>query len=343
MTTQPGIMIFRLVVLLAVMCAPSYAQRQPRSQTKPKVQIKIGENTTVVFATVEEGRKILSSRDDFVQRMSPFDRAARMKTAKTVSVKKYLAFVGKNVLAWNEPEKQKMTSAFQGIKKKLDALSVPFPKKIFFVKTTGKEEGAAEYTRANAIVFPKAHLKAPLAKIQHTICHELFHIMSRENPELREKLYAAIGFEKCNEIAFPLKFKQRKLTNPDAPRNDHYIRLQVKGKEQWAIPIIFSRSEKYDVKKGGEFFDYLQFKLLLVERDGDGSSTVRPIHDGRSKKPKLVDLQQVYGFFEQVGNNTGYIIHPEEILADNFSFLVMQKRDIPSPEIIEKMKKLFKK
>ena len=41
--------------------------------------------TAVVFATVDEGRRILGTPDDFVQRMSPFDRAARLKTARQVS------------------------------------------------------------------------------------------------------------------------------------------------------------------------------------------------------------------------------------------------------------------
>ena len=103
----------------------------------------------------------------------------------------FLEFVGKNILAWNEAEKQKITSAVQGIQTELEALSLPFPKKVFIVKTTGNEEGGAAYTRANAIVFPKADLKAPIAKVQEVICHELFHIMSRANPELRERVTVA--------------------------------------------------------------------------------------------------------------------------------------------------------
>lgn len=46
---------------------------------------------------------------------------------------------------------------------------------------------------------------------------------------------------------------------------------------------------------------------------------------------------QVSGFFEQVGRNTNYVIHPEEILADNFSLLILGERRVPSPEILEKM------
>lgn len=172
-------------------------------------QIKLGRNTTVAFATIDEGKQILTAQDAFVSRMSPFDRAARMKTDSKVSKKDYLEFVSKNVLAWDAAEKQKITAALQGVQAELEALSLRLPKKVFIVKTTGNEEGGAAYTRANVIVFPKADLTASIAKIQKLICHELFHIMSRANPNLREKLYAAIGFVKCNEVAFPSQLKLR--------------------------------------------------------------------------------------------------------------------------------------
>ena len=303
-------------------------------------QVTIGKDTTVVYASIAQGKQILTSRDDFVHRMSPFDRAARIKTDRDVSEANYLEFVGKNVLEWNDSEKEKVTSAFQGIQAKLEALSLPFPKQVFIIKTTGNEEGGAAYTRANAIVFPKVYLTTPMVNIRKTISHELFHILSRLNPALREKCYGAIGFLKCSEVEFPSGLKSRKITNPDAPSNDHCILLQVGGKEQWAIPILFSNTEKYDVKRGGEFFNYLQFQFLLVERD-ENSSFVKPIYDG--KKPKLVAVQQASGFFEQVGQNTGYIIHPEEILADNFALLVLQKRNPPSPAILKKLERILEK
>ena len=102
--------------------------------------------------------------------------------------------------------------------------------------------------------------------------------------------------------------------------------------------VSFSSAEKYNVKRGGQFFNYLQFKFLLVERD-ENSSTVKPIYEGQ--KPQIFGMQQVSGFFEQVGRNTRYIIHPEEILADNFALLVLKEGNIPSREIIEKIKKIL--
>ena len=107
----------------------------------------LNDSPIVVFATVEEAAGILTAPDDFVRRMSPFDRAARMKTDRDVSEEEYLKFVGASALAWNDAERQKIATAYQEIEAELKALSVPLPAKLFFIKTTGEEEGGAAYTR----------------------------------------------------------------------------------------------------------------------------------------------------------------------------------------------------
>jgi hypothetical protein len=297
--------------------------------------MRLGERSVVVFATVQEGKRLLETRDDFIRRLSPFDRSARMKTSKAVSEEDFLKFAGENALEWTDAEKARFESAFQGLQKRLKSLSLPFPEKIPAVRTTGNEEGGAAYTRGNAILLPTSQLAADDSSLQGLICHELFHILSRANPKLRGRLYEAIGFVHCGEVEFPASLAARKITNPDAPRNDHCIRLKIADKPCWAIPILFSRAEKYDPGQGGEFFAYIQFRLLLVERSG--TSNVKALYDGRN--PRLVDVGEVSGFMEQVGRNTDYVIHPEEILANNFTLLAMGETDVPSPELLGKIKK----
>lgn len=304
-----------------------------------QAQLRIGEDTTLIFAAVDDARKILTSRDDFVKRLSPFDRAARLKTDGEVSESHYLRFVGEQVREWSDSEKQLLDSAFQGIRTKVERLALALPKHVYLVRTTGEEEGGAPYTRANAIVIPKSAIAAPVGKLRKLLAHELFHIISRANPKLREELYRLIGFEKCDEVEIPAELKSRKITNPDAPANDHIILLKILGKDVWAVPILFSRAERYDSTRGGEFFSYLQFKFLVVERDAT-STDVKPVYD--DGKPRLVDLEQVSGFHEQVGRNTAYIIHPEEILADNFALLVLGESEVPTPRVIEGMKQRLK-
>jgi hypothetical protein len=123
-----------------------------------RAEVRLG-STTLSFATVEEGKRVLASRDDYVERMSAFDRAARLKTDRVVSERDYLEFVGKAVVAWEEAEKEKVYLAMEGVEEELKKMDLPFPKKIWLIKTTGKEEGNAAYTRAKAIVFPERFLK----------------------------------------------------------------------------------------------------------------------------------------------------------------------------------------
>ena len=78
-------------------------------------ELHICGETSVIFATASEGKEILTKKDDFVQRMSPFDRSARLKTKRDISESEYLEFVGRNILEWNNKETQKVTSALQEI------------------------------------------------------------------------------------------------------------------------------------------------------------------------------------------------------------------------------------
>jgi hypothetical protein len=295
-------------------------------------------SSKVHFATRREGRQVLVAKDDFIQRLSPFDRSARMHTDKAVSEGELLEFIGRNVVDWTKEETQAAQAAIEAIQPLLRDLPLSLPSTVQLIKTTGAEEGNAAYTRATAIVLPKSELAKSPKDLQRVICHELFHVLSRQNPELREKLYAVIGFAQCNEIKLPPELERRKITNPDAPRNDHFIRLEIDGHPSLAVPILLSSVEKYDVTRGGEFFAYLQFQFLVVEKVGD-SQTFKVVYDGSS--PKLADMAHVAGFMEQVGRNTDYIIHPEEILADNFALLLLHDQKLSSPEILQKMREIL--
>ena len=48
-------------------------------------------------------------------------------------------------------------------------------------------------------------------------------------------------------------------------------------------------------------------------------------------------------FYKQVGKNTFYIKNPEEILADNFAFAVMNIKGLSSQWVIDRIQKLLKR
>jgi hypothetical protein len=300
--------------------------------------LPLGDGTAVHFASASEGGKILTTRDDFVRRLSPFDRAARLKVDHTVSEEEYLNFVGKNTSDWTDQEIEALQAAIEKLRPLLSRFPLSLPPTIQMIKTTGSEEGNAAYTRGTAIVFPKSDLAKSEAELMKLFSHELFHVLSRHNPELKERLYEAIGFRQCEEIEFPRELASRKITNPDAPKNDHFIRLTVRGEECLAVPILFSTAEVYDAKKGGEFFEYLNFQFLVVKTTEAPKRLIAVYEDSNLK---LAGPKDISGFFEQVGRNTNYIIHPEEILAENFSRLVLKEADPASPEVLEKIRTIL--
>jgi hypothetical protein len=300
--------------------------------------IQLTAGTAIHFASPAEGSKILMVRDDFIRRLSPFDRAARVKVDRAVSEEEFLTFVGRNVAEWTKEEMQTVQSSVESLRPLLRAFPLSLPSTIQMIKTTGAEEGNAAYTRGTAIVLPTGELAKSQEELNKLICHELFHILSRHNPELRERLYEAIGFTRCDEIEFPRELAPRKITNPDAPRNDHFIRLTDQGQQCLAVPILLSSAEVYDVKRGGEFFEYLNFQFIMMAKTSN-PDRLKPQYE--NSMPKLVRLEEISGFFEQVGRNTHYIIHPEEVLADNFALLVLKQQNVPSPQILQKMMQLL--
>jgi hypothetical protein len=288
----------------------------------------------IELASIEKARDVLGTRDDFVARLSPFDRAARLKSADDVAEDEYLAFARAAGREWSNDERARLEAAFAAIQPKLAALLPELDAPILLIKTSGDEEGGAGYTRANAVMLPQA--LADQRELERLLAHEIFHVVSRNHPDLKRALYAAIGFEPCGEVSLPSPLAARKMTNPDAPVNEHCIEVQVDGTSVWGMPILLSRQERFDPAAGIPFFGYLTLSMLLVERDGASS---RPLE--RNGAPVLVPFNRVAGLQEQIGRNTGYVIHAEEILASNFELLVLGVPNAPSPEVLQRIRRVL--
>jgi hypothetical protein len=288
----------------------------------------------IELASIEKARAVLGERDDFVARLSPFDRAARLKSADDVSEDEYLAFARAAAREWPNDERARLATAFAAIRPKLAELLPALDEPVLLIKTSGEEEGGAGYTRGSAVMLPQALTDE--RELQRLLAHEIFHVVSGKNPDLKRELYATIGFEPCGEVSLPPSLAARKLTNPDAPVNEHCIEVQVDGADVWGMPILLSRQERFDPSAGIPFFGYLTLSMLLVERDGD---TSRPLE--RNGAPVLVPFDRVAGLQEQIGRNTGYVIHAEEILASNFELLVQGAPNAPSPEVLARIREVL--
>ena len=115
------------------------------------------------------------------------------------------------------------------------------------------------------------------------------------------------------------------ITNPDCPVIEHYITI---GGED--MVLVLHSTKPYT---GGNVFEkYINVSLMPVT--GAGANKKPVMKDG---KPVLYDIQEQPELFEVIGTNTSYILHPEEVCAENFASL-MTERKVRQPEYLEKMK-----
>jgi len=280
------------------------------------------------FADEKRARKTIGKADDWVRAFGPMDRQMRLQVLYPVDEDEFLEFAAAEVRDWDSDEIEKVTTTIAMMSETLAALKLRLnlPKTIWLIQTTGHEESdAGGYTRGNAIIVPESQLRQSPDRLVEFFFHELFHVMTRHDPEIRIPLYEIIGFRHCEEIDYPEALMARKITNPDAFHFDTYIELSVNSKRILAVPLTLARPDGYD---GGKMFPNIQMEFLELDRQG-----MQPLYV--NGEPVLHKIRAVSGFFETIGSNTNYIVHPEEIMAVNFSMAVIQQTDVANPEILE--------
>ncbi len=268
------------------------------------------------FVSISEGQRVLSTEDAFVTQMSVFDRQVRLQSETDLGATQLLKFSADQVCAWTTDEKEVVTLAISRLEPKLRELKITWDEPIKIIKTTGREESDAAYTRGRAIVFPRSKIGKLDRPPTRLFAHELFHVISRSNPELRDRLFQLIGFQRVPLIRLPRHLEDMRITNPDAPKMEHVIRLSLDANEKvFATPFLFSKEAYTPAKKS--LFAYLQFQLMQVIEDSNGEwMPVVSDQKARFISPDHPD------YWRQIRGNTRYVIHPEEIMADNFSFLL---------------------
>ncbi|MFK7738023.1 MAG: hypothetical protein AB8B50_18490 [Pirellulaceae bacterium] len=292
------------------------------------------DSTELVFVSQEVGQKLVSTPDDFTKHMQPLERQLRVGGDEPVDEPIYFASMKSGVLDWKEGDLSALTNTIQRLSPKLSGLELPWPKKINLIRVSADVEFGAPHCRAASILLPDEFFAEP-EKMETILTHELFHVLSSHNRGLRDELYGIIGFQRCDEIELPGALLGRRLTNPDAPRHEHFIELKFENEMLPAIPVTMMRNEK---PQPGGIMGNLDFKLLMLQEQ-DGKLVPR-LKDG---KPDLRGPMSTPDFMRKIGRNTGYIIHPEETMADNFWMMVLQSPNIRDTWVTEKLKAVLVK
>ena len=296
--------------------------------------IRLNDQTLIKFVSVEEGQELIGATDDFTERLGDLEIQLRLESSEPVSKQEFLKRMRAEVVEWNSRDIEVVENSVETLRDRMQAYRLPFPEQIHLIRVSNRVEQNAPHCRRTSVVLPDAFFKKQKKNAQ-VLAHELFHVLSSQNPELRDRLYQIIHFERSNKISLPETLQDQRLTNPDAPVNEHVIHLMVDGNKTPAAPVILAKSKTF--RPGGVFAN-MDFKIMLLERkNGD---FVARFSEGQ---PQLLSPREVPDYLDQIGRNTGYIIHPEETLADNFWMMLLGSDRIQDPWVIEQMRSVLAK
>jgi hypothetical protein len=289
------------------------------------------------FATVAQGQAILEARDDYVRATAPLERSAKLRTAEPVDEERFIRHMRNAPMEWTEEQRKNLTPLIEALSRLLQGVRWKMPARILLVQSNESLEDDLPHTRDNAILVPASAYQRGPGFMAYVLSHESFHVVTRHNAELREALYAAIGFRRCESVVIPPEIAKLRITNPDTIENRHTISVRYRGQPVEALPYVRFASENIDPRDG--FKNALQVAWLLVDRQGAECRA-------RGGAEGSVQPQDLDGLYEQVGRNTNYLFHPEEILADNFVHLFLASvrgstQGVKSPDILEKIRKIL--
>jgi hypothetical protein len=322
-----------LFCLMMWMSLPSlFAQEQ---------QLPVGECLTktalldrLQFAGIDVARDILGRSDEWARQLSVFDRGVRMRTTEPTTTREFLEFVSGEAAAWTSDEESYWQSLVDKLSEAMEGMNVNIPH-VWMVKSTGLEEFGGVYVRNQSIIFPRGRVEiaGDVPRDFFLLAHEVFHVLSLENPFLRDELYALLGFRRFPGLEFPVELEDRRLSNPMyGSRYEYALRVQtdsgpvdVTPVYQAAVPL-----EEFIAISGGGLravFEAVDFVLLPVDT---GTRAVLRDDGGKPIVYKFEDTDWV----GQMQRNSSYIIHPDEIMAENFALVMEWRRRTNVPESI---------
>ena len=295
------------------------------------------------FVSLKEAQKLYLSNTGFLNGLNHYDLDYRMNK-KNASLEEFKAFAISQMMEFTEREKKLVSQQIIKMEKTLEKqqLSLPFNKEIIFIKSTQKEEcGSLAYTHATQIYLGEKIINMMEEKdniliqfeVEKVFWHELFHCITRSNNVFRKDMYKIINFTVMDkDFVIPKNIKDISISNPDVEHHDSFATFTINGKniDCYMVLTVYQPF----TKPGDLFFDFMQFSIVPIDSTG-----VFYLPDDADN------------FWEIFGKNTEYVIDPEECLADNFSYAILNQEysefklyqlDFENPEIIAKIIKYLK-
>ncbi len=316
-------LILAAFLLIGAACAESTAQETPM--------------LTWHYASQEEGKELILGNVDYYNGFSQNDIDYRLQKLNG-TLDEMRTFAEAQVLEFTEEEKLGLDQVMQkliGICAE-NGYTLPITDEIVLIKTAMHEEGdAAAYTHGTQIYLGDsvtARLTSDNERAKTSMltlmAHELFHCLTRGSQEFRTAMYSIIHFTTQEEdFAIGENIHAMMISNPDVEHHNSYATFEINGEEKQCV-VVFVATKSFE-KPGDMFFSA-------------GATGLVPIDDS----DQLYFLTDAANFDEVFGRNTGYVIDPEETMADNFSYALVygeNGREYPNPEIIKAILDYLKK
>ncbi len=282
--------------------------------------------------TIAEGQNQIckDSKDSFFNKVGNLDMMLQMNgehrsESRDSLLTAYQNHLKKSVQSFTNNEAkvvaQTLDSCFSLIHQYLPNLKIP---NLEIIKIDPNHYGlSVYYTRENAILVPSNVLSpSSMDALLPVMLHEISHILLRYNDAIKTKTYELIGFKKLDKpLSYSPEILKRILFNPDGLDDRYAITLSDGNTEVLCAPALVSSKSSFSPNISG-FMNYIKFDMYRLEE-------VETSYRLLSNKEGFSTLAPEYmsSFFKQIKDNTQYIIHPDEIIADNFMMYIISSRD----------------
>lgn len=275
------------------------------------------------YASASEGIELRMANTEYFEKMTQNNLDYRVGK-KGATLDEFRALATEQGDDFTEEEIRGIDETLNRIETRFSEIGFDYPSdlEIVFVKNKMQDEyGAVAYTHQNQIYLEGDNLDFMLGipgLLDGTIAHELFHILSRNDPKFRQEMYNIFGFTIADEPEFSSEIRDILGANPDVEVFDSYAMFNINGEMTKGVVVTLLKNP---YSEGADLLS--NYSTGIVPYDNPNM---------------YYTIDEVSNFWDVFGENSNYVIATEEGIADNFSSAVvygMDGRKYKNPELIQ--------
>ena len=144
------------------------------------------------FATPEQGKSRLAKNDAYIKGLSPFERAAKILKAGSVSTEEYIDFIGAQTLEWDENDKAKLKKIIQIASSKLAVYGIS--PQTFISSRPPVRMKVPRHTRGVSIVLPNRTVRQSAKGLEQLSITSYFTSSHARIPSSAMNFTRSLGF-----------------------------------------------------------------------------------------------------------------------------------------------------